>query len=189
MTQDYAAWPQGAVAAGDLALRPIRHEDLEPIRRWRNAQLALLRQAEPLSVADQQRYWDDVLTPEFARPRPRQILVGAVAGGALAAYGGLVHIDWPSARAEVSFLAPPETAADLARYAGLFADFLAALKQMAFDQLGLHRLFTETYDLRPHHVAVLEAAGFAPEGRMVDHVMIEGRFVDSLLHGCVKDRS
>lgn len=188
MTQGYAVWPNGEAAAGALRLRAIAREDLEPIRRWRNAQLDVLRQAAPLSDVDQQRYWDEVLAPEFDKPRPRQILVGAVEAGVLLAYGGLVHIDWPSARAEVSFLAPPETAADLPGYAALFADFLAALKQLAFEQLGFHRLFTETYDLRPHHVAVLEAAGFAPEGRMIDHVRIGGRFVDSLLHGCVKDR-
>jgi RimJ/RimL family protein N-acetyltransferase len=187
--QGYAVWPGGEAAAGRLVLRAIRREDLEPIRGWRNAQLEVLRQAAPLSPDDQQRYWDTVLSPEFERPQPRQILVAATQAGALVAYGGLVHIDWPSARAEVSFLAPAETAADLPRYSALFADFLAALQRLAFDQLGLHRLFTETYDLRPHHVAVLEAAGFAPEGRMVDHVRIGGRFVDSLLHGCVKDRS
>ena len=188
MTEGYAAWPNGEIAAGELVLRAIRREDLEPIRRWRNVQLEVLRQAAPLSPDDQQRYWEQVLEPEFARPQPRQILLAAVERGALAAYGGLVHIDWSSARAEVSFLAPPETSADLPRYAALFTGFLAALKRLAFDELGLHRLFTETYDLRPHHIAVLEAAGFALEGRMVDHVRIGGRFVDSLLHGCVRDR-
>lgn len=188
MTQGYAAWSKGEVTAGALTLRPIRQADLEPIRLWRNAQLEVLRQAAPLSPNDQQRYWAEVLAPEFGRPQPKQLLVSAIRAGELAAYGGLVHIDWPSARAEVSFLAPPGTDEDRPRYCELFSDFLAALKTLAFDQLGFHRLFTETYDLRPHHVAVLEAAGFAPEGRMVDHVRIGGRFVDSLLHGCVKDR-
>ncbi|MDX9998687.1 MAG: GNAT family N-acetyltransferase [Phenylobacterium sp.] len=188
MNRGYAAWPAGRAEAGSVVLRPIRREDLEPIRLWRNAQLEVLRQAAPLLQEDQARYWDEVLAPSLSEPRPRQILVAALQGGALAAYGGLVHIDWESAGAEVSFLAPAETAADIPRYSALFADYLAALKQLAFDQLGFHRLFTETYDLRPHHVAVLEAAGFAPEGRMIDHVRIGGRFVDSLLHGCVKDR-
>lgn len=188
MNTGYAVWPRGEIAENGLLLRPIRHEDLEPIRRWRNAQLEVLRQAAPLSAQDQQRYWEQVLAPAFGAPQPRQILVSAVQDGALVAYGGLVHIDWPSARAEVSFLAPEDTAGDLPRYQALFGRFLAALKRLAFQDLGFHRLFTETYDLRPHHVAVLEAAGFAPEGRMIDHVRIGGRFVDSLLHGCVNDR-
>ena len=188
MSLGYAVWPGGEIAAGGLLLRPIRRQDLEPIRRWRNAQLEVLRQAAPLSAEDQQRYWEQVLAPEFGAAEPRQILVAAVKDGELVAYGGLVHIDWPSARAEVSFLAAEDIAADPPRYCALFGEFLAALKRLAFDELGFHRLFTETYDLRPHHVAVLEAAGFGPEGRMIDHVRIGGRFVDSLLHGCVKDR-
>lgn len=182
----HAAWPEGAIAAGSVALTPIRREDMESIRVWRNEQMDILRQHAPLTPEDQQHYWDHVVAPGFAEPRPRQILVSVLRDGACVAYGGLVHIDWPSLRAEVSFLAAPDIAGDADRYSRLFADFLEALKILAFDRLGFHRLFTETYDVRPHHVRVLEAAGFAPEGRMADHVRIGGRFVDSLLHGCVR---
>ncbi|HEY9218025.1 MAG TPA: GNAT family N-acetyltransferase [Phenylobacterium sp.] len=182
----YAAWPQGQAGADGVTLRPIRQSDLEAIRLWRNAQAQVLRQPAPLTPEDQQRYWKQVLSAQFSEPQPRQLLFGVEDGGELAAYGGLVNIDWPSLRAEVSFLADTAVAADLPRYSALFGAYLAAVKAVAFEHLGLHRLFTETYDLRPHHVQVLEAAGFRPEGRMVDHVRIGGRFVDALLHGCVR---
>lgn len=182
----YAVWPQGEAVSGALALVPIRREDLMLIRGWRNDQMDVLRQAAPLTAEDQRRYWDEVIAPSFAQPRPRQILVSALEGGACVGYGGLVHIDWPSLRAEVSFLTAPDIAADEGAYTRLFSAFLAALKALAFDALGFHRLFTETYDIRPAHVRALEAAGFRPEGRMTDHVRIGDRFVDSLLHGCVK---
>lgn len=182
----YQVWPAGKAAHGAVTLTPIRQQDMEPIRVWRNAQMDILRQAHPLTPEDQGRYWQQVVAPGFSEAQPRQILVSALSDGACVAYGGLVHIDWSSQRAEVSFLAATEIARDTDRYAALFADFLGALKVMAFNHLRLHRLFTETYDVRPHHVRVLEGAGFALEGRMVDHVRIDGRFVDSLLHGCVQ---
>jgi len=183
----YRVLPAAPLGTGAVRLVSLRHQDLRAIMDWRNAQMAVLRQSEPLTPEGQERYWQTAVAPGFVAEQPGQILLSVLEGEGLVAYGGLVHIDWPSRRAEVSFLADPAVAADRDRYGGLFAAYLAALKRLAFDHLGLHRLFTETYDLRPYHVAVLEAAGFAPEGRMVDHVRIEGRFVDSLLHGCVRD--
>jgi RimJ/RimL family protein N-acetyltransferase len=45
------------------------------------------------------------------------------------------------------------------------------------------RLFTETYDIRPHHVAVLEKVGFRLEGRLRKHIAVEGVVTDVLFHG------
>jgi RimJ/RimL family protein N-acetyltransferase len=183
----FAVWPQGRSAAGRVTLVPIRHEDLGSIMIWRNAQMDVLRQQASLTPQGQENYWRTVLQPAFADLSPSHVLVSVLADGDCVAYGGLVHIDWESRRAEVSFLAPPDIARDVLRYASLFRDFLAALKTLAFNHLGLHRLFTETYDLRPHHVQALEASGFDFEGRMIDHVRVGGRYVDSLLHGCVRE--
>ena len=183
----FRAWPAGRMNEGAITLVPVRREDLISIMRWRNAQIDVLRQAAPLTEVDQHRYWDEVIAPSFDHAQPRQILVSVLEGQACVAYGGLVHIDWPSQRAEVSFLSDTAISADEARHGELFAAYLQALKRIAFDQLGFHRLFTETYDIRPHHVRVLESCGFQPEGRMVDHVRIGDRFVDALLHGCIAD--
>lgn len=181
----FRAWPAGATSEGAITLVPIRQQDLFAVMRWRNAQIDVLRQAAPLTEADQQRYWDQVIEPAFHEAQPRQILVSVLEGEACVAYGGLVHIDWLSRRAEVSFLADTAISADEERHGQLFATYLRALKRVAFDQLGFHRLFTETYDIRPRHVRVLEESGFHAEGRMVDHVRIGERFVDSLIHGCL----
>ena len=37
---------------------PLRRKDIEALRRFRNAQVDVLRQAEPISSA-QQEHWDD----------------------------------------------------------------------------------------------------------------------------------
>ena len=100
------------------------------------------------------------------------------------AYGGLVHISWPDARAEVSFLADPTRAAEAATYRQDFRAHLRLLGQVAFAGLQLNRLFTETYDIRPAHVAILEEAVFRLEGRLRQHVQLKpGTFADSLMHG------
>ncbi|WP_345125284.1 GNAT family N-acetyltransferase [Hymenobacter antarcticus] len=180
----YRPLPQAEFRHEAYRLVPIRYEDREPIRAWRNAQLDVLRQAEPLSAAQQDAYFQKVVLPLFEKERPGQLLFSLLHHDELIAYGGLVHISWPDARAEVSFLADPARAANPTTYRQDFRAHLRLLGQVAFDGLKLNRLFTETYDIRPAHVAILEEAGFRLEGRLRQHVQLRpGTFADSLMHG------
>lgn len=168
----------------DYQLIPIRYEDREPIRAWRNAQLEVLRQAEPLTEAAQDAYFQRVVLPLFEQEKPGQLLFSLLYQNELIAYGGLVHISWPDGRAEVSFLVDPSRAANAPTYRQDFLAHLRLLGQVAFDGLKFNRLFTETYDIRPAHVAILEEAGFQLEGRLRQHVRLApDTFADSLMHG------
>ena len=180
----YRPLPSAEYRHGAYQLVPIRYDDREPIRAWRNAQLEVLRQAAPLSAAQQDAYFQRVVLPLFEQERPDQLLFSLLRHGQLVAYGGLVHIAWPDGRAEVSFLADPGRAAEPATYRQDFRAHLRLLGQVAFEGLAFNRLFTETYDIRPAHVAILEEAGFQLEGRLRQHVQLKpGTFADSLMHG------
>ena len=168
----------------DYQLVPIRYDDREPIRAWRNAQLEVLRQAASLTAEQQETYFRRVVLPLFEQEQPGQLLFSLLRNGTLVAYGGLVHISWPDGRAEVSFLADPARAADPGIYRDDFEAHLRLLGQVAFEALNFNRLFTETYDIRPAHVAILERAGFQLEGRLRQHVRLApDTFADSLMHG------
>jgi RimJ/RimL family protein N-acetyltransferase len=165
-------------------LVPIRYEDREPIRAWRNAQLDVLRQATPLSAEQQESYFQRVVLPLFEQEKPAQFLFSLLHEDKLIAYGGLVHISWTDLRAEVSFLVEPTRAAEPAIYRQDFLAHLRLLGQVAFEGLKFNRLFTETYDIRPAHIAILEEAGFQLEGRLRQHVQLApGTFTYSLMHG------
>ena len=180
----YRPLPQTDFRWNNYQLVPIRYEDRESIRAWRNAQLAVLRQPEPLSVAQQDAYFQRVVLPLFEQEQPNQLLFSLLYNGELIAYGGLVHISWPDCRAEVSFLVDPWRATDPATYRHDFLAHLRLLGQVAFEALKFNRLFTETYDIRPAHVAVLEEAEFRLEGRLRQHIQLQpGTFADSLMHG------
>lgn len=180
----YRPLPAADYCWNDYRLVPIRYEDREPIRAWRNAQLQVLRQAEPLTAAQQDAYFQRVVLPLFEQEQPGQLLFSLLHGGELIAYGGLVHIAWADGRAEVSFLVEPTRAADAATYRQDFRAHLRLLGQVAFEGLKFNRLFTETYDIRPAHVAILEEAGFQLEGRLRQHVRLApDTFADSLMHG------
>ena len=144
----------------------------------------MLRQAEALTAEQQEAYFQRVVMPLFDQEKPGQLLFSLLHKGELIAYGGLVHISWPDGRGEVSFLVDPVRAADADRYRQDFLAHLRLLGRVAFQELRFNRLFTETYDIRPAHVAILEEAGFRLEGRLRQHVQLKpGTFADSLMHG------
>ncbi|GAB3865086.1 hypothetical protein GCM10028824_03440 [Hymenobacter segetis] len=176
--------PQAEYRYGAYRLIPIRYEDREPIRAWRNAQLEVLRQAAPLTAEQQDTYFQRIVLPLFEQEKPGQLLFSLLHDSELIAYGGLVHISWLDLRAEVSFLVEPTRAADAATYRQDFLAHLRLLGQVAFEGLKFNRLFTETYDIRPAHIAILEEAGFQLEGRLRQHIQLApGTFTDSLMHG------
>lgn len=161
-------------------LVPLRGEDREPIRLWRNAQQEILRQHVTLSQEDQDRYFSLVLAPLYAMEQPPQILFSYLLEDRLIGYGGLVHIQWPCLHAELSFLVDP---ARKAFYETDFLHYLGLITQAAFQDLAFHRLFAETFAFRTDHMAVLEKFGFKREGVLREHIYKQGTWVDSHLHG------
>jgi RimJ/RimL family protein N-acetyltransferase/SAM-dependent methyltransferase len=159
---------------------PLRRADIEPLRRFRNAQMDVLRQSAPISAPEQERWFDEVVAWAQRAPRPPMMLVSILDGDdRFIGYGGLTNLDWDARRAEVSFLVDPARAADPGVYAHDFTTFLRFIADWAFGDLALNRLFTETFEFREAHIALLEQAGFRPEGRMRQHVATG----DSVLHG------
>lgn len=186
---DYCCLPAKKYTYQGYHLVSVRVQDILLIKEWRNQQIVLLRQQAMLTDEEQQHYYGSVVFPEFIREQPRQILLSYLHDDVCVGYGGLVHIDWQSMRAEVSFLLNPAFIHDTDVYAMFFRNFLELLKHIAFNELLLNRLYTETYELehRQHHINVLEQSGFAREGRLIQQVKIDGKFTDSLLHGLVKE--
>lgn len=172
---------------GPYRLEPLREADLPAIKDWRNAQIDILRQAAPLTDADQARYYRQVVAPLFAQARPSQVLFSFLRDGHCIGYGGLVYLDWSHLRSEISFLVEPGRAQDERAYVEDFSNYLQLIEAVAFRDLGLNRLYTETFDIRPTHIGVLEANGFEFEGRMKQHVKIGDQFVDSVIHGCLRN--
>ena len=181
----YACLPRSRITHQNYALRTIAPADIELVRQWRNAQMAVLRQEQEISKAEQVAYFERQIWPTLADSHPTNLLLAYLLDEQLIGYGGLVHIAWDHRRAELSFLLNPARAQTLAGYRTDFLAFLQLIKNLAFEGLKLNRLFTETYAIREHHISVLEAAGFRLEGTLRHHVIVDGRAVDSLFHGCL----
>lgn len=185
LVNGYRCMRRARLELGGLSVEAVNPGHIESIRKWRNEQMAILRQSSEISPEQQQSYFNREIWPDQNVDRPRNILLACQEDGILIGYGGLVHIAWEHLRAEISFLLGTDHVRDTARYKRYFTSFLELFKTLAFDDLGLNRLFTETYAIRDHHIEALERAGFVLEGRMKHHVIIDSEPVDSLIHGCV----
>lgn len=185
MDYEWKCLPVQSFRIGDYSVAPVQPGHIEEIRVWRNAQKDVLRQMTDITPEQQVNYFSTRIWPAMGSKTPSDVLMSLFYCDELIGYGGLVHIAWEHKRAELSFLVSPARAEDPALYRRDHKYFLSLMKAMAFDHMGFHRLFTETYDVRPLHIANLEDSGFVREGVMREHVYIDGRAVDSIIHGCL----
>lgn len=183
---NYRALKNSVFTKGAYSLVPIRAEDMESIRQWRNAQMAVLRQKQMLTTESQKAYFENTVKPLFEMEFPGQLLFTFLRSGEVIGYGGLVNIGWPDKRAEMSFLVDPHIAADHERYEAAMATFIALIQELVFSEMQFNKVFTETYEFRAFHISILEKCGFIREGRMRQHILESGRFYDSILHSILQ---
>lgn len=184
----YKILTQKTVSSGEYSLVSYREKDMFDIMRWRNEQVDILRQAAPIKKSDQLDYYQKTIRPSFSNNNPNIMLFSLLKDGKCIGYGGLTNINWRSKRAEISFLLETARTKNDDVYRDDFTSFIRLIKLLAFEHLDLHRLFTETFDIRSFHVRLLEEAGFKLEGKMKEHVLIRGSYRDSLIHGLVNGR-
>ena len=183
----YKVMPRARVERGRLVLRAVAPQDIECIRQWRNAQMDVLRQSLFISPEEQERYFAAHVWPEMGSSTPKQILLSLETDGEMIGYGGLVNISWIDQRGEVSFLLNPAIERDLNQRSQIFLTFLETLKEIAFNDLQLCRIWTETYATREFHIKTLEAAGFQNEGCLRNHSIINGDQTNSIVHGLIRE--
>lgn len=136
-----------------------------------------------ISQEEQFDYFSLVAWPEMSVTLPTQMIYMLEVGGSTVGYGGIVNIDWDHLRAEVSFLLSPQIEAKKEIKHHIFTLFLNQISDIAFIDLGIRRLFTETYASRIDHIQTLEACNFVMEGRLRNHVRVRETFENSIIHG------
>ena len=164
----------------DKILLPIRKEDKYLILKWRNEQIYHLRQRQPLTLANQDAYFDNVVAKLFEQEQPNQLLFSFLEDEVCIGYGGLVHINWVDKNAEISFIM--NTVLEAERFEAIWTAYLQLLEQVAFQELQFHKIYTYAFDLRPHLYSVFLKAGYMEEARLKEHCYFENKFIDVVIH-------
>jgi RimJ/RimL family protein N-acetyltransferase len=157
-------------------IEPIKYEDQENIRTWRNDQIKILRQSAILTVESQQAYFENVISKLFSQDFPKQILFGFYQNKSLIGYGGLVHIDLQNRNAEISFLLGQNE-----DYIDQFSIFIRLIQEVA-KNLSLNKIFTYGYDIQDERFLPLINSNFNFEARLKEHVWIDVKYYDVLIY-------
>ncbi len=176
----YKALSKQMFTHGDYSIVPIRMMDRMQIMKWRNEQLYHLRQNNPLTAAQQDDYFKQIVLPQFDEQTPPQLLFSYLENGVCIGYGGLVHINWQDKNAEISFLM--DTSLEKENFCTHWSMFLSLIQKVAFLDIKLHKIFTYAYDLRPKLYESLIESGFIEDARLKDHCFIENEFRDVVIY-------
>lgn len=166
----------------------LEKRHLEKLKEWRNAQMNVLRQWKPLTDYNQERWFELISTSDT------QVIFSIITfdkngDEQFIGYCGLVYIDYINRRAELSFLVDPERVSNKKVYA---EDLVAALKilcKYGFNELNLHKIYTETFEIesRQYHIEILERFGFKKDGILREHQFINGKYCDSHIHSILRE--
>ncbi len=165
---------------GDYSIVPIRYDDRFDIMKWRNEQIYHLRQFEKLTQESQNLYFDNVISKVFDDPAPQQILFSYLKNDKCIGYGGLVHINWLDKNAEISFII--NTSLETHEFELHWFTFLELIERVSFLEIGLLKIFTYAYDLRPRLFNVLNESGYLNEAILKDHCLYDNSLIDVLIH-------
>jgi RimJ/RimL family protein N-acetyltransferase len=188
MSRKYKCIRQIEFVNGVYKLIPIRDKDKYSIMEWRNEQIDVLRQKELLSKLDQEKYFASVVDGLFEQNNPRQLLFSFLENDQLIGYGGLVHIDWESQVAEVSFLTKTDRIKIRETFINDWVNYLFILKYLAKNELHFRKIYTYAYDIRPALYSALSSSGFIEEALLKDHIKIKEKLYDVLIHSCFLDK-
>lgn len=164
----------------NFSIVPIRYEDRFAILKWRNEQIYHLRQAKPLTIENQENYFDTVVNTLFDQEKPNQVLFSFMENDQCIGYGGLVHINWIDKNAEISFIM--DTELEKENFKKYWAIYLILIEKLAFEELKMHKIFTYAFDLRPHLYVTLLASGFNEDARLKEHCYFDGKYLDVVIH-------
>jgi RimJ/RimL family protein N-acetyltransferase len=167
-------------------LYPVSKEHLSKLKDWRNSQMDVLRQWKPLTDYNQEIWFQEiskddnqiVFSIKVSDNDDNLIFIG---------YCGIVNWDFINRRGEISFLINPTRLQDKDLYREDFSSVIYMLCQYGFEEINLHKLFTETFAFRKDHIKILEDFGFQCDSILREHQFIKGQYHDSLIHSILYD--
>ena len=82
----------------------------------------------------------------------------------------------------MSFLLDTNRTKELETYKKEYNVFLKIILNIGFKQILFNKIFTETFDIRPDTILILEKTGFVLENKLLSKNYINDSYVDSLFH-------
>ena len=166
-----------------VGLRAIEEDDLEVLLNWRNQPeyRFFFREYRELNSENQKKWYD---TKVMADEHTRMFSIIELDSGNLIGACGLCYIDWPNRCADFSIYIGKDNLYIDEIYA---VDASNVLINYGFDELNLHRLWTEIYDIDQKKKWLFDSLGFVHEATHFSTHWTGGKWVDSWYYRLLKE--
>ena len=158
----------------------LRHEDIEVLRGFRNAQMDVLRRATRSPWSS--RSAGSTSGPPAQRTRPPMVLVSILEDDRFVGYGGLTNLSWADKRPRSPSSSIPPAPPTRRSTAGTSRPSSRSWRPR-LRRSGAAPAVRGDLRLLGLPIGILEEAGFVPEGRLREHVAANRGFGDSVVHG------
>ncbi|WP_334072142.1 MULTISPECIES: GNAT family protein [Paenibacillus] len=165
-------------------LRAVEKEDLKKLLYWRNQPefRRYFREYRELSFSNQLSWYENVVLKDKSTI---MFSIEELSTGELIGACGLCYIDWVNKNADFSIYIGKDNLYIDEYYAD---DAAKVMINYGFDELGLHRLWSEIYDLDLSKQKLFKRLGFELEGRHRHSHWSEGKWSDSLYYGLINTK-
>lgn len=164
-----------------VGLRAIEESDLPQLLAWRNQPeyRQYFREFHELSSTNQHGWYESRVLHD---PNTIMFAIVRLADSKLLGACGLCYIDWVNRHADFSIYIGE---------GGIYIDDTYAIEAARLmmdygrDELGLHRYWSEIYDIDEKKKVLFDRLGFQLEGRQKESHWTHGGWHDSLYYGFV----
>lgn len=166
-----------------VGLRAIEEQDLEQLLKWRNQPeyRRFFREYRELCMTEQKKWYESrVIGDEHTR----MFSIVELKSGKLIGACGLCYIDWINRCADFSIYIGKDHLYIDRNYA---IDAARLLIRYGFEELNLHRLWSEIYEIDEEKKEMFAALGFIHEATHRATHWTEGKWVDSWYYRMLKE--
>ena len=160
-----------------VILRALEIEDLSKLRDWRNSPHVRksTREYKLLNMINQKNWFESI---HQSNP-PNHIMFGIMnKQKKLIGVTGLTYIDWKNRHSEISIYLStkgwqikPEA-----------KEVLNLIMEYGFEELNLHRLYVEIFELMKENISLFTKMKFVKEGHLRQKVWRQNKWWDTLIY-------
>ena len=166
-----------------IQLRAIEREDLPKLRDWRNLPefRRHFREFRELNMLNQEQWFTRI----SASANDFMFMIERTSDHVAIGVCGLVYVHWIIRSADISlYIGEDEIYID--GPGGYAEDAAKTLVRYGFDNLNLHKVWTELYSFDDPKVALFTRLGFARDAVLRDNAYEDGRYHDSYIYSLIK---
>ena len=165
-----------------VGLRAIEESDLAQLLLWRNQPnyRRFFREYRELSQTNQRNWFDSKVRNDKST---EMFSIVEVNTGELLGACGLCYIDWINRNADFSIYIGKDDLYIDEKYAMEAAQIMM---KYGFEELNLHRLWSEIYSFDEAKKVMFDRLGFKLEGVHKETHWTEGKWCDSLFYGYLR---